>query len=218
MEMFDTLAQPVASDSAESRVLKNTYTLLAATLLFTSGVTWVTQDMLLPSWVYWGSIIGSFVLLFATIGLRNSSTGLLALFGFAGLEGLALGPMIRFYLHAPGGSATVAEAAGLTAVAFLALSAYVHTTRRDFSAMRGMLFVGLIIVLVGSVIGMFVPSLALHMAMAGVCALLFCGYILYDTSAIVLGGETNYIMAAMRLYLDILNLFQSLLQLLSRRD
>ena len=82
---------PLASDSAESRVLKNTYTLLAATLLFTSGVTWVTQDMLLPGWVYLASVIGSFVLLFATIGLRNSATGLLALFGFAGLEGLALG-------------------------------------------------------------------------------------------------------------------------------
>jgi len=218
MDMFDTLAQPVAGDSAQSRVLKNTYTLLAATLLFTSGVTWVTQDMLMPGWVYIASMIGSFVLLFATIGLRNSGLGLLALFGFAGLQGLSMGPMIRFYLHAPGGPATVADAAGLTGIAFLALSAYVHVTRRDFSAMRGMLFVGLIMVVVASIIGIFVPSQAYQMALAGVCALLFCGYILYDTSAIVLGGETNYIIAAMRLYLDILNLFQSLLQLLSRRD
>ncbi len=218
MDMYDTLAQPVSGDSAQARVLKNTYTLLAATLLFTSGVTWVTQDMPFPGWVYIASMVGSFVLLFATMGLRNSALGLLALFGFAGLEGLALGPMIRFYLHLPGGSTTVAEAAGLTALAFLSLSAYVHVTRRDFSAMRGMLFVGLIMVLVASVIGIFVPSHAFQMAIAGVCALVFCGYILFDTSAIILGGETNYIMASMRLYLDILNLFQSLLQLLSRRD
>jgi len=216
--MYDTLAQRTTGDTAESRVLKNTYTLLSATLLFTAGITWVTQDIALPPLAYLASMIGSFALLFAVVGLRNSAYGLLALFAFAGLQGLGLGHVINVYLRMPGGSTTVAEAAGLTAVAFLSLSAYVHVTRRDFSAMRGMLFVGLIMVVVASIIGIFVPSQAYQMALAGVCALLFCGYILYDTSAIVLGGETNYIIAAMRLYLDILNLFQSLLQLLSRRD
>jgi modulator of FtsH protease len=216
--MYDTLATRTVGDSAESRVLKNTYTLLSATLLFTAGVTWVTQDIALPPWAYLVSILGSFGLLFAVIGLRNSAFGLLALFGFAGLEGLSLGPVINSYLHTPNGSATVAEASGLTALAFLALSAYVHITRRDFSALRGMLFVGLIVVLVASVIGIFVPSQAFQMAIAGVSALVFCGYILYDTSEIIHGGESNYILAAMRLYLDILNLFMSLLRLLSRRD
>jgi len=163
-------------------------------------------------------MIGSFGLLFAVIGLRNSAFGLLALFGFAGLEGLSLGPVINAYLHTPNGSTTVAEASGLTALAFLALSAYVHITRRDFSALRGMLFVGLIVVLVASIIGIFVPSQAYQMAIAGVSALLFCGYILYHTSEIIHGGQTNYILAAMQLYLDILNLFMSLLRLLSRRD
>jgi len=103
-------------------------------------------------------------------------------------------------------------------LAFLSLSAYVHVTRRDFSALRGMLFVGLVVVVIASIIGIFVPSQAFQMAIAGVSALVFCGYILYDTSEIIHGGETNYILAAMRLYLDILNLFMSLLRLLSRRD
>jgi modulator of FtsH protease len=216
--MYETLATRTVGDSAESRVLKNTYTLLSATLLFTAGVTWVTQDIVLPPWAYIGSMIGSFALLFAVIGLRNSAFGLLALFGFAGLEGLSLGPVINSYLHMPSGSATVAEASGLTALAFLSLSAYVHVTRRDFSALRGMLFVGLVVVVIASIIGIFVPSQAFQMAIAGVSALVFCGYILYDTSEIIHGGETNYILAAMRLYLDILNLFMSLLRLLSRRD
>jgi modulator of FtsH protease len=216
--MYETTAQPSIDTSVESRVLKNTYTVLAGTLLFTASVTWATRGLGLSPWVYLGSMIGSFVLLFVTMRLRNSALGLLALFGFAGLEGLSLAPTINFYLHTPNGTATVADASGLTALAFLALSAYVHVSRRDFSAMRGMLFVGLIVVVVASLIGLFVPSQAYQMAIAGVSALLFCGYILYDTSDIIHGGETNYIMAAMRLYLDILNLFLSLLRLLSRRD
>jgi modulator of FtsH protease len=216
--MLESIAQTSAYASPEARVLRNTYTVLAATLLFTAFVTWATQGIVLSPWAYIGSAIGSFVLLFATIGLRNSGLGLLALFGFAGLEGFGLAPVINLYLHTPNGTATVAEAAGLTAVAFLGLSAYVHTTRRDFSALRGMLFVGLIVVVVAGLIGLFVPSEAYQLALAGVSALLFCGFILYDTSQIVLGGETNYIMAAMRLYLDIINLFLDLLRLLSRRD
>jgi len=216
--MLENVVQSSPYASAESRVLRQTYAVLSATLLFTACVTWLTQDIALPSWAYLASAIGSFVLLFATIGLRNSGLGLLALFGFAGLEGLGLAPIINLYLRTPNGTATVAEAAGLTALAFLGLSAYVHTTRRDFSALRGMLFVGLIVVVVASLIGLFIPSQAYQLALAGVSALLFCGFILYDTSAIVHGGETNYIMAAMRLYLDIINLFLDLLRLLSRRD
>lgn len=217
--MNEFLAQPRVYDTSDaSRVLKNTYTLLSATLLFTAGITWMTQDIHLSPLAYIGSIIGGFIMLFVTLRLRNSAMGLLALFGFAGLEGLSLGPVINAYLHTPNGSTTVAEASGLTALAFLALSAYVHVTRRDFSALRGMLFVGLVIVVIASIVGLFVPSQAFQMAIAGVSAILFCGYILYDTSEIIHGGETNYILASMRLYLDILNLFMSLLRLLSRRD
>jgi modulator of FtsH protease len=211
--MLDTIVQRGDVVTSESRVLKNTYTLLSATLLLTATIAWGTQGVRLSSWAYLGSIIGSFALLFVTMRLRNSALGLLALLGFAGLQGVSLGPTISHYLRMPDGSATVAEACGMTALAFVCLSAYVHLSRKDFSAWSGMLFAGLIVVVVASLVGLFVPSQAYQMALAGVSALLFCGYILYDTSAILHGGETNYIMATMRLYLDILNL----LRLLSRR-
>jgi modulator of FtsH protease len=215
--MPDTLVQRDYAVAPATRVLKNTYILLSGTLLLTAAVTWGTREIPLPTWAYLGSIIGSFVLLFVTMRLRNSGLGLLALFGFAALEGLSLGQVINAYLHTPNGASTVADATGLTALAFLGLSTYVHVSGKDFSALRGMLFVGLIVVVVASVIGLFVPSQAYQMTLAAVSALLFCGYILYDTSDIIHGGETNYIMATMRLYLDILNLFMDLLRLLSRR-
>jgi modulator of FtsH protease len=216
--MLDTIVQSGAGVSSESRLLKNTYTLLSATLVFTAAITWFTQDIHLSRWVYLGSVLGGFALLFVTMGLRNSALGLLALFGFAGLEGLSLGQIINVYMRTTGGATAVAEACGMTALTFVCLSAYVHLTRKDFSAWGGMLFAGLIVVVVASLIGFFVPSPAFQLALAGVSALIFCGYILYDTSAILLGGETNYIMATMRLYLDILNLFLSLLRLLSPRN
>ena len=216
--MLESIVQRSYAQSAETKVLKNTYTVLAATLLLTAGVTWTTQGILMPGWVYLVGMVGSFVLLFVTMGLRNSALGLLALSGFAALEGFCLGPVINAYLHTPNGASTVANASGLTALAFLSLSGYVHLSRRDFSALRGMLFVGLIVVVVASIVGLFIPSQAYQLTIAAVSSLLFCGYILYDTSEIIHGGETNYIMAAMRLYLDILNLFMSLLRLLSRRD
>jgi len=216
--MLDTIVQSGSGVSSESRVLKNTYTLLSATLIFTAAITWFTQDIHLSRWAYLGSVLGGFALLFVTMGLRNSALGLLALFGFAGLQGLSLGQIINVYMRTSGGATAVTEACGMTALTFVCLSAYVHLTRKDFSAWGGMLFAGLIVVVVGSLIGFFVPSQAYQLTLAGISALIFCGYILYDTSAILLGGETNYIMATMRLYLDILNLFLSLLRLLSPRN
>jgi modulator of FtsH protease len=203
--------------SPAARVLKNTYTLLSATLLFTAAITWATQGVHIAPVAYLACVIGSFVLLFVTFRLQNSGLGVLALFGFAGLEGFALGPVISAYSHAPGGSSTVATAALLTGAAFIGLSAYVHITRKDFSAWAGMLFAGLLVVVVASLISMFFSSPATNMALAAVSSLLFCGYILFDTSRIIHGGETNYIMATVRLYLDILNLFLSLLRLLGDR-
>ena len=216
--MIDTTTTSGYAVSDESRVLKNTYTVLAGTLMFTGAVTWLTQGMALPGWVSLVAMLLAFLLLFAVIGLRNSGLGLVALFGFAGLEGVGLAPTINYYLHTRNGTATVADATLLTAVAFLALSGYVHVTRRDFSGLRGMLFVGLIVLVVASLVGLFIPSQAFQLALAAVSALIFSGYILYDTSDIIHGGETNYIIAAMRLYLDIINLFLSLLRLLSNRD
>jgi len=216
--MNEIIAQREFVASDESRILKNTYTLLSATLLFTAGITWMTQGIVLSPLAYFASIIGGFALLFVTIRLRNSALGLLALFAFAGLQGLSIGQIVNFYMRTANGSTTVAEAAGLTAVAFIGLSAYVHISRKDFSFMSGMLNVGIWVLVIASLIGFFVPSQAYQLAMASLGAILFSGFILYDTSAIIHGGETNYIIAAMRLYLDIINLFLDLLQLLSRRD
>ena len=215
--MAELVGSSTAVVSPTSRVLKNTYLLLSATLLFTAAITWGTQGIHVSPLAYLACVIGSFVLLFVTMRLQNSGLGILALFGFAGLEGFALGPVIASYLHAPNGSATVGEAAALTGAAFIGLSAYVQITRKDFSAWAGMLFAGLIVIVVASLINLFVGSAAANLAIAAVSSLLFCGYILFDTSRIVSGGETNYIMATLRLYLDILNLFLSLLRLLGDR-
>ncbi len=200
-----------------SKLVKNTYTLLSATLFITAGVAWESVGLQLSGGAYLVAMIASFAMIFAVFRTRNSAMGLVSLVGFAGLQGVCLGPLISLYLRAPGGSATVATAAFLTGAVFLALSAYVHVTKKDFSAWSGMLFAGLMVVVVSSVIGLFVSSSAYQLTVAALSAMVFSGYILFDTSRIVLGGETNYILATLQLYLDILNLFLSLLRLLSDR-
>jgi modulator of FtsH protease len=130
------------------------------------------------------------------------------------LQGAGLGPAIASVLKTPHGSEAVAMASFLTASVFVGLSAYVHVTKKDFSAWGGMLFAGLLVVVVVSLVGRCIPSGAYHVTISAVSALVFCGYILYDTSRIVTGGETNYVMATLQLYLDGLNLFLDLLDLL----
>lgn len=200
-----------------SRIVRNTYSLLSTTLLFTALVSWATMDVNLGFPIYIGALIGSFVLLFVIMKQRNSAMGLVALFGFAALEGVALGPTVSHYLKSPGGNEVVTEATFLTAAAFVGLSAYVHITRKDFSAWAGMLMTGLVVVVVASLIGFFIPSSAYQLMVASLSAIVFSGYILYDTSRLILGGETNYIMATLSLYLDVLNLFLALLRLLGGR-
>jgi len=200
-----------------SSVIKNTYRLLSATLFFTAVVAWSTQGLRLGMLAYLGCMIGSFALIFAIFRLKNSGLGLVALFAFAGLQGVGLGPVISHYLRTPEGSSAVSMASFLTGTVFVGLSAYVHVTKKDFSAWSGMLFAGLMLVVVASIVGIFVSSSAYQMTIAAVSALVFSGYILFDTSRIVLGGETNYILATLRLYLDVLNLFLSLLRLLGGR-
>ncbi|BAP88031.1 putative uncharacterized protein [Burkholderiales bacterium GJ-E10] len=205
------------SQTGVSKLVKNTYTLLSATLFITAGVAWESVGLHLSGGAYLVAMIASFAMIFAVFRTRNSAMGLVSLVGFAGLQGVCLGPLISMYLRTPGGSATVATAAFLTGAVFLALSAYVHVTKKDFSAWSGMLFAGLMVVVVSSLIGLFVSSSAYQLTVAALSAMVFSGYILFDTSRIVLGGETNYILATLQLYLDILNLFLSLLRLLSDR-
>ena len=131
---------------------------------------------------------------------------------FTGLSGLGLGPTLSHYIALPGGSSTVMTAAVLTTAVTLALTAYVHKTGKDFSRMGGFLFAGLIVVLLASIAAMFVP--AMQAGVSAVATLLFSGFILYDTSRLVRGEEDNYVLAAVSMYLNVLNLFLSILQLL----
>ena len=206
---------------AMNRVLRNTYALLALTLLFsafTAGLSMVFN------WPYPGlvlTLVGYFGLLFLTSRFRDSGWGLLCVFALTGFMGITLGPIINYYLIAVhNGSQLVATALGMTGGIFLLLSGYVLTTRRDFSFMGGMLMVGILVaflsglgLVVASMFGMEVSG-----AMLGISALfvlLMCGLILYQTSAIIHGGETNYIMATVTLYVSLYNLFTSLLHLLA---
>lgn len=196
------------------RVLRNTYLLLSMTLLFSAGTATFAVLTQAPPMHWLLMLAGMFGLLFLTMKLRNSAWGLASVFAFTGFMGYTLGPVLSRYLALPGGGELVMGAMGLTGLIFLSLSAYVLVSRRDFSFMGGFLFVGLIVALVASLAAMFFSVPGLHIAVSAMVVLLMSGFILYDTSSILHGGETNYIMATVALYLDIFNLFTSLLQLL----
>jgi len=210
-----TLALP-----STSKVLKNTYMLLALTLLFSAVTAGVSMAMNVPHLVGLGSMIVAMLLLwFVVPRTANSASGLGVVFVVTGLLGFSLGPMLNHYLGLPNGSQLVMAAMGMTAFVFFALSAYVLVTRKDFSFMGGFLMIGVlvafvaaIVALVASLVGYPMPGLSL--AVSAMFALLMSGMILWQTSAIVNGGETNYVLATIGLYVAIYNLFTSLLHLL----
>lgn len=196
------------------QVLRKTYFLLSLTLLFSALTAWFAMATNAPS-LGWISLLGSIGLLFLTMWLRNSPWGLVAVFAFTGFWGYTMGPFLNDYIHAySNGAELIFTAMGGTGAIFLALSAYVLTTKRDFSFLGGFLFAGLVAVLIASVASFFFQGAMLQLLISAVSMIVFSGYILYDTSAIIQGGERNYIMATVRLYMDILILFQNLLTLL----
>ena len=213
-------SQSSVLDRQESaKVLRNTYALLAMTVLFSAFTAGIAMALGMGRGMGILCSIAAIVLVwFVLPRTANSAAGIGVVFAFTGLLGASLGPILNYYLGTASGGQVVMQALGTTALIFFALSAYVLTTRKDFSFMGGFLFVGLIAVLVCA-LGMMVASFfGVYMPMAqvvlsGVIALLFSGFILYDTSRIVNGGETNYIMATTSLYLNILNLFTALLHL-----
>jgi modulator of FtsH protease len=158
-----------------------------------------------------GLMIGS---LFVVTALRNSGWGVVALFGFTFIAGLALTPILTVALGLRNGGQLIGLAGGMTAVIFFALSALVTITKKDFSFMGKFLFVGLILLIVAMIANLFFQVPAASVALSAVAVLLFSGYILFDVSRIVHGGETNYIMATMGLFLNIYNIFLSLLNIL----
>lgn len=198
-----------------NKVLKNTYILLSATLLFSALTAGMSMAF---GWPHPGMIItlvGYFGLLFLTSRFRDSALGLLFVFALTGFMGLTLGPIIGYYITAiPNGDQLVMTAMGGTGVIFLGLSGYALTTRKDFSFLGGILMAGILVAFLAG-IGAAVFSIpALSLAVSAMFILLMSGMILWQTSEIVHGGETNYIMATVTLYISIYNLFLSLLQLL----
>ena len=196
-----------------ARVLRNTYALLAMTLLFSAAVAsaavayqWRAPGIML-------TLVGYFGLLFAIHKLQNSAWALPAVFALTGFMGYTLGPLLTHSLALPGGAQTVSMALAATGATFIGLSAYVLLTRRDFSFMGGFLFCGMVIALLAGIAAAVFDIAALGLAVSAVVALLSAGLILFETSRIVNGGENNYVLATVGLYVSMFNLFTSLLSL-----
>lgn len=196
-----------------ARVLRNTYALLSLTLLFAAGTAALAVANAWPAPGLVITLVGYFGLLFAVHKLQNSGWALPAVFALTGFMGYTLGPLLSHTLSLPGGASTIVAALAATGATFVALSAYVLTTRRDFSFMGGFLFAGMVIALVLGLVAYFFAMPALALAVSGVVALLSVGLILFETSRIVNGGETNYVLATVGLFVSAFNLFTSLLQL-----
>lgn len=197
-----------------NKVLRNTYMLLGMTLLFSAATAGVAMALQISQMTALVLSLTGFGLLFVVNKTADSAKGIVAVFAFTGVLGAALGPMLNHYLGMANGPSLIMQALGGTAVVFFALSAYVLTTRKDFSFMGGFLMVGLIVAVVASIALMFFNVPAASMALSALIVLLMSGFILFDTSRIIHGGETNYIRATVSLYLDIYNLFTALLHLL----
>ena len=198
-----------------NKVIKNTYMLLSATLLFSALMAMVSLVMHMPVWTYTVSVIGAMLLgIFVLPRTANSSSGLGVIFLITGLMGFGLGAVLSIYLALPNGPQIVATSLGGTGVIFMGLSGYALTSKRDFSFMGGFVFAGMMVMLLAVVANIFMQIPALHLAIAAGFILLMSAYILFQTSQMINGGETNYIMATYGLYLAIFNIFISLLQIL----
>ena len=219
LQKDDLLVNPPIPLAAESerganKVLRNTYMLLSLTLLFsafTAGIAMATNAAPLHWLVTLG---GYFGLLFVVTRLRNSVWGLAAVFALTGFLGYTLGPILNFYLSLRGGSQVVMTALGGTGAIFMVLSAYAVISRKDFSFMGGFLMVGIMVAFLASLGAVLFSIPMLSLAVSAMFILLMSGMILWQTSEIIHGGETNYIMATVTLYITIFNLFLSLLQIL----
>lgn len=209
------IGQTSESALATNKVLRNTYMMLSVTLMFSAlmaAISMVMQVGFMANLIAFG---GAIVLIwFVLPRTANSSAGVAVVFGITGLLGFGLGPVLNNYLALSNGGQIVMTALGGTGVIFLSLSAYALTTKRDFSFLGGMLFVGFIVVLLAAVANIFMNIPALSLTISAVVILLMSGFILYDTSRIINGGETNYLLATVSLYLSIYNIFVHLLHLL----
>lgn len=200
--------------TSTNKVLRNTYSLLAMTLTFSAVTAGISASMGLPHPGMLLTLVGYFGLLFLVSKLQNSAGGIAAVFALTGFMGYTLGPVINHYLKLPNGAELVMTAMGGTALVFFGLSAIALSSKRDFSFLGSFLTIGILVAFVASLAAYFFSMPALSLAVSAMVVLLMSGMILFQTQQIVRGGETNYIMATVSLYVTILNLFTSLLQLL----
>ncbi len=199
-----------------NRVLRNTYALLSMTLLFSAFTAGLSMVMELPHPGIIITLVGYFGLLFLVNRFRNSVWGLVFVFALTGFMGMTLGPILNMYLrHFVNGGQMIMTALGGTSIIFVSLSAYALTTRKNFSFMGGMLMAGIWVAFLAGIAAIFLPDMpGLQIAVSAMFVLLMSGMILFQTSAIIHGGEDNYILATLSLYVSLFNLFTSLLQLL----
>ena len=200
---------------ATNRVLRNTYLLLSATLAFSALIAGVAMALNVPHPGLIITLVGYFGLLFLTHKLQNSALGILSVFALTGFMGYTLGPIISAYLQfLPNGHQVVLTALGTTAVAFVGLSAYAIKSGKDFSFMGGFLTVGILAAFVLGLIAVIFQLQTLSLVVSGMFVLAMGAFILFETSSILRGEQTNYIVATVSLYVSIYNLFTSLLHLL----
>lgn len=200
---------------ATNQVLRNTYLLLGLTFLFSAFTAYLSVATQSPPLNPLVMIVGMYGLMFLTQFLRNSPWGLVSIFAFTGFMGYTLGPILSYYIMGfTNGHQLIATAFGGTGIIFFALSAYVLITREDFSYLSGFLFIAVMVALLAMIAGVFFQLPMLQLAISAAFMLISSGLILMETSAIVNGGETNYIMATISLFVSLYNLFISLLQIL----
>ena len=199
---------------ATNKVLRNTYLLLSMTLFCSAITAGISMAMNLGQGAALVLMLVSFGMIFWVHKAADTSQGLVAIFAFTACMGAALGPMLSHYLALANGPNLVMQALGGTALIFLSLSGYALTSRKDFSFLGGFLFVGLVVAVLAMLVNLFLGIPALSLALSAVIIMIMSGLILYDTSRIIHGGETNYIRATIGLYLNIYNIFTSLLHLL----
>jgi len=214
------LTQPGSLAFGQNKVLRNTYLMLALTMIPTIigafigmsiNFSFMALHPIMSALLMFGAMMG---LMFAVTALRDSVWGIVALLGFTLVAGVLLGPILQVALHLKNGAQLIGMAAGGTSVIFFSLATLATVSKKDFSFMGKFLFIGLILLIVASLANIFFQIPALSLTISAIAVMIFSAYILFDVSRIVHGGETNYVMATLSLYMNIYNLFINLLQLL----
>ncbi len=204
-----------ASALSTNKLIRNTYMLLSMTLIFSALTATASVFMAMPPMTYLLSLGGAMLLIWLVLPrTANSSAGLGVVFGITGLMGFGLGPILTQYLALPNGGELIATAFGGTGVIFLSLSAYALTTRKDFSFMGGFLMTGMMVIIIAALANIFLSMPLISLVISSVVIMLMSGFILYDTSRMLNGKESNYIHMTVSLYLSLFNIFISLLHIL----